>query len=77
MTRFDVTFPPGSAARKEKVARLQNDYERQIGRVQNFTTQQSITSQISISSDFRSVQTIAAILDLDPHNTWTQQLAKV
>ena len=38
--RFDVKFPPGCGARKEKVERLQNDYERQIGRVRNFTTQQ-------------------------------------
>ena len=53
MARFDK-FPPGSAARKDKVARLQNEYERQIGRVQNFTTQQSISSQISCSSDFGS-----------------------
>ena len=54
MERFDVTFQPGSAARKGKIERLQNDYERQIGRVQNFTTQQSISWQISFSSDFRS-----------------------
>ena len=27
--RFDVKFPPGCSARKEKVARLQHDYERQ------------------------------------------------
>ena len=38
--RFDVKLPPGSAARKEKVAPLQNDYERQIGSVglQHFPT---------------------------------------
>ena len=46
--RFDVKFPPGSAARKEKVARLQNDYERQIARVQNFTTQQSIRRALQL-----------------------------
>ena len=34
--RFDVKFPPGCSARKEKVARLQNDYERQTGRVRHF-----------------------------------------
>ena len=33
MARFDVKFSPGFAARKEKVARVQNDYERQIGRL--------------------------------------------
>ena len=26
--RFDVKFPPGCSARKEKVSRLQNDYEQ-------------------------------------------------
>ena len=36
---FYVKFPPRCAARTYKVARLQNDYERQIRRIQNFTTQ--------------------------------------
>ena len=58
MARFDVKFSPGSAARKEKVARVQNDYERQIGMVQNFPTKQSISSQISFSSDFRSFRAL-------------------
>ncbi len=64
MTRFEVKFPPGCAARKEKVARLQNDYERQIGRVQNVTTQQSICSQISFSSDFRELGSTEAMVML-------------
>ena len=41
-----------------KVARLQNDYERQIGRVQNFSTQLSISSQVSFSGDFRSFKAL-------------------
>ena len=64
MERFDMTFTPGSAAiKKRKIARLQNDYERQIGRVQNFTTQQSISSQISFGGDSRKFHSIAAIIN--------------
>ena len=39
MTRFDGHFPPESATRREKVARLRADYERQIGRVRIFHIQ--------------------------------------
>ena len=84
MERFDMTFTPGSAARKENITRLQNDYERQIGRVQNFTTQQSISSPISFRGDFRKFQSIAAITDLlnrhltvGPQEVWTKQVRKV
>ncbi len=49
--------------RKEKIVRLQSDYERQIGRVQNFTTQQSISSQISFGGDSRKFHSIAAIIN--------------
>ena len=85
MARFDGKFRPGSAATKEKVVRLQNDYERQIGRVQNFTIQQSISSQICFSSGFRSFRALqSTIIDLvnmpftvDPQQAWTQQCAKM
>ena len=46
--RFDVKFPPGCSARKEKVARLQNDYERQTGRVWHFTTQQASHRAVAV-----------------------------
>ena len=62
MARFGVKFPPGSAARKEKVAPLQNVYERQIGRVQNFTTLQFPDR---FRQRFSQFQSIAAIMDLE------------
>ena len=66
MARFDVKFPPESAARKYKVALLQNDYERQLGRVQNFTSDYPTINQFAdqfqqLCSKFQS---IAAIIDL-------------
>ena len=57
--RKDQNKSHGSAARKEKAVRLHNYYERQIGRVQHFTTQQSISWHISFSTDshnFRALQ---------------------
>ena len=60
MARFDMKFPPGSAARKEKVARVQNDYERQLG---NFTlTFNQFADQFQHRCS--QFQIIAAIIDL-------------
>ena len=81
MAWFDVKFPPGLRQENKKVTRLQTDYERQISRVQNFTTQKSISSQISFSTDFSQFQGIAAMIDIvkpltgDPQEAWTQQVA--
>ena len=56
MARFDVKFPPGSAVTKQHVAQLHNDYERQIGRVNQFADQ--------FHKRFSRCQSIAAIIDL-------------
>ena len=48
---FDVKLPPGSAARKEKVAPVQNDYERQIRqcRPTALSNNQSVRRSVSVA----------------------------
>ena len=64
MARFDVKFSRGFAARKEKVARVQNDYERQIGMVKKLPYQTINQFADQFQQRFSQFQSIAAIMDL-------------